>query len=77
MPERTLVSVAEAHAGAVSLSIPVGGMVAYPGKVLPAGWLWCDGKAFSEARYPVLFAVLGSNRTPKRSGLDAIIIRAV
>ena len=35
-------------------------MIAWPSNTIPAGWLLCDGSAFSAALYPALAAVIGT-----------------
>jgi microcystin-dependent protein len=39
---------------------PTGVIQAYVGAVAPAGWLLCDGTAFSSTTYPALYALLGN-----------------
>ena len=39
--------------------VPPGTIVAYGGTTEPAGWLFCDGRIFSTATYPRLFAAIG------------------
>ena len=39
---------------------PTGSIMAYGGTVAPAGWLLCDGTAYTTAAYPALSAVLGT-----------------
>ena len=48
--------------------LPVGTIVAYLGQKAPDGWLMCDGKEFSEAKYPKLKLFLGKNKTPNLRG---------
>jgi microcystin-dependent protein len=48
--------------------VPVGTVVAYAGATAPAGWLLCDGSAFSSAQYGDLFTVLGAAQTPDLRG---------
>jgi microcystin-dependent protein len=43
--------------------VPVGTINAYPGDTAPAGWLLCNGSAFSSATYPTLYALLGNVAT--------------
>ena len=43
--------------------VPVGSINAYPAASAPAGWLLCDGSAFSSATYPVLYGLLGNVAT--------------
>jgi len=40
--------------------VPTGGWIPYGGTTAPAGWLLCDGSAFSRTTYADLFAVLGT-----------------
>jgi microcystin-dependent protein len=40
--------------------VTVGTVVPYGGSVAPSGYLLCDGSEYSKARYPRLFAVIGS-----------------
>jgi len=49
-------------------SLPVGTIVAYLGQSAPEGWLLCDGKTFSETKYPKLKLFLGKNKTPDLRG---------
>lgn len=49
--------------------VPVGTVISYAGIIneetpLPAGWLVCDGTAFSAATYPLLEKILGKASTP-------------
>ncbi len=37
--------------------VPPGTIIAYGGKVAPAGWLVCDGSNYAQTLYPALFAV--------------------
>ncbi len=37
--------------------VPPGTIIAYGGKVAPAGWLVCNGQSYAQALYPALFAV--------------------
>ncbi len=39
---------------------PTGVIQAYVGAVAPAGWLLCDGSAFSSTTYPALYALLNN-----------------
>ena len=39
--------------------VPPGTIIAYGGKVAPAGWLVCDGKSIDKTNYPALYAVIG------------------
>lgn len=43
--------------------VPVGSIVATARTTAPAGWLMCDGTAFSSATYPSLYAVLNNVAT--------------
>ena len=52
----------------VSASRLVGEIVAYAGASAPAGWLVCDGAAFSAATYPTLAQVIPSLRVPDLRG---------
>ncbi len=52
---------------------PVGTINAYAGATAPAGWLLCNGTAFSSATYPSLYAVLNNvATTPDMRGLFPI-----
>ena len=44
--------------------IPIGGIIEWPTATPPAGWLICDGSAFSSVTYPLLAAALGSTTLP-------------
>lgn len=39
--------------------VPIGSMTAFPGSVIPNGWLLCYGQAVSRTAYAFLFAVIG------------------
>lgn len=41
-------------------TVPVGTVLMYAGTSLPAGFLWCDGSAYSQTLYDELWAALGS-----------------
>jgi microcystin-dependent protein len=43
--------------------VPIGTITAYAGASAPAGWLLCNGDAFSSATYPSLYSVLGNVAT--------------
>lgn len=53
-------STASQTAGAVSSLMPSGVILPYAGSTTPAGWLVCDGTAYSQTTYANLFAALGS-----------------
>ena len=54
----------------VSKSVmPVGTVIHFYGTTAPAGWLPCDGSFFSPVSYPLLHALLGTDRTPDMRGL--------
>ena len=40
--------------------VPVGSICAFAGKVLPEGWLLCDGGSKFKAQFPELFEVIGT-----------------
>lgn len=40
---------------------PPGTVVAFAGSTVPAGWLLCDGSAFSPSTYPELAAAIGTS----------------
>ena len=42
------------------LQVPVGTILPYAGKTLPAGWLWCDGSEVAVKDYGALNEVIGS-----------------
>jgi microcystin-dependent protein len=49
--------------------VPVGTINAFAGTAAPAGWLLCNGAAFSAGTYPSLYAVLGNvASTPDMAG---------
>lgn len=41
--------------------LPAGSMINYAGATAPAGWLMCDGTAYSRSVYATLFKVLGTS----------------
>jgi len=41
-------------------SVPVGGIIPWPGSTLPLGFLWCNGQNVSRVTYSGLFAVIGT-----------------
>lgn len=45
-------------------TVPVGAIMLWSAPTVPAGWLTCDGSAFSAETYPVLAAVLGGSNLP-------------
>ena len=40
---------------------PVGSILTYPSVTPPPGYLFCDGSAFNELLYPILYALLGNS----------------
>ena len=40
--------------------VPIGGVIAFAGTTVPAGWLLCDGREVSRAEYPDLFTAIGT-----------------
>lgn len=54
----------------INQTVPIGTVISYVfnTKVLPPGWLVCDGSTFSQAQYPELYAGLGKNTLPNLSG---------
>lgn len=48
------------EARVVGATPPSGSLMAYAGASAPAGWLLCDGTAYSQTAYPALYAVLGA-----------------
>lgn len=38
---------------------PVGGVVAFAGPAVPAGWLVCDGASLRQSTYPDLYSAIG------------------
>ena len=53
--------------------MPVGGIIAWPRDSNPSTssniWLECNGEAFDTNRFPKLYKVLGSNKTPNYQGV--------
>lgn len=49
-------------------SVPAGSSVMFSGPVVPAGWLFEDGQAYSRATYWRLFNALGGNSSPHGLG---------
>lgn len=47
----------------ISDLLPVGSIISFAGKVVPTGWLWCNGDTFNQNDYPTLYAVLGNSDT--------------
>lgn len=43
-----------------AVSLPVGGIMLWPGSQAPAGWFACDGGALDAEGYPELSAIVGS-----------------
>ena len=43
--------------------LPVGSIIAFAGKTVPSGYLWCNGNTFNQNDYPLLYAVLGNSNT--------------
>lgn len=44
-----------------SSTIPSGTIIAFGGEEIPAGWLLCDGSAYSSTNYPDLFQSISTN----------------
>ena len=64
-------AVKEAIGLAKSASMPVGAVVAFPRSVAnPEGYLKADGSTFTQATYPDLYRVLGSNKLPDLTRSD-------
>jgi microcystin-dependent protein len=40
--------------------VPIGGVIAFAGTTVPAGWLLCDGREVSRAEYHDLFTAIGT-----------------
>ena len=57
---RVVAIAAAAPVGILNQIVPVGTISAYSGAVAPTGWLICDGSPISNAKYPDLFAQLGT-----------------
>jgi microcystin-dependent protein len=51
-----------------SIDIPPGYICAYPGLVVPSGWLECNGGTFDPVIYPGLYTQLGSVTLPDLRG---------
>jgi len=53
--------------------VPVGGIIAWPRDSNPSTssniWLECNGQSFDTDRFPKLYKVLGSNKTPNFQGM--------
>ncbi|WP_434532747.1 phage tail protein [Escherichia coli] len=49
-------------------ALPVGVPVPWPTATPPAGWLKCDGRAFTKEQYPVLARVYPTLRLPDLRG---------
>lgn len=50
---------------ATGMVYPIGGIMPWPSATIPAGWALCDGSAFTDTMYPILFVLLGgSNNFP-------------
>jgi hypothetical protein len=45
----------------IDTGAPAGTIVAFGGKVSPAGWVLCDGSTVSRTTYATLFAAIGTN----------------
>ena len=54
------VTVADLSSSVTEALAPTGSIMQYAGTVAPAGWLLCDGTAYSTTTYATLFAVIGS-----------------
>jgi len=52
----------------LSVGCPIGSMMMWPSAVAPAGWLLCDGSAFTAAAYPELAKVLPGLKLPDMRG---------
>gem|GEM_PF-2335431 len=53
-------------------TIPAGTIQAFGGNTVPVGWLLCDGSAVDGARYPQLFAALGTAWGNGTTGNNAV-----
>ncbi len=49
------VQVPQVAPAAVPAAVPPGAIMEFGGATLPAGWLWCDGAAYSTTAHPALF----------------------
>jgi microcystin-dependent protein len=49
------------EARVIGATPPSGSLMAFAGSSVPAGWLLCDGTAYSQTVYPALFAAIGSS----------------
>ena len=63
IPNNTMICITNDNNGAMDIA-PVGAIFAYYGEFAPQGYLLCDGNEFDVNKYPELFNLLGSNRTP-------------
>ena len=67
------IALADLAASLQAYLCPVGSINAYAGTTAPAGWLLCNGTAFSSATYPSLYAILNNvATTPDMRGLFPI-----
>jgi hypothetical protein len=46
-------------------SLPVGTTIGYEGRVIPNGYLFCDGSTFDVTKYPELYTLLGTDTLPE------------
>jgi len=64
----------------IGATSPSGSVMAFAGATAPAGWLLCDGTAYSQTAYPALYAAIGSayatsgGQTAPASGLFRVPI---
>lgn len=54
------VTVADLSSSVANALAPTGSIMQFAGSSAPAGWLLCDGTAYSTSTYAALFAVIGS-----------------
>lgn len=72
-PARDIRALAEAIDTAASGWFPIGGIISHDEtQVPPAGWLPCDGRAFTAAQYPVLAALLPGLKLPDLNGRSLV-----
>lgn len=46
--------------GVAYYPFPVGSLMPFAASIVPTGWLLCDGTAYQQSQYPVLFGVISS-----------------